>query len=137
MHAWIIAKKRLWFALRACRARRLHRLYCALLLALTAVTAVAVVGGGQQQLITGRAITVPGFRRPTQIEPELGVVSWTISAHDIVDSAREIIQALEGVIFEAIRQNGSRVVMRWRSRDRVVPLYPLHKPIQGRNTPLS
>lgn len=42
-------------------------------------------------------------------------------------SGREIIQALERMGFEAVRQSGSHVVMRCGSRGCVVPL---HKPVK-------
>jgi predicted RNA binding protein YcfA (HicA-like mRNA interferase family) len=42
-------------------------------------------------------------------------------------SGREIIRALERMGFEAVRQNGSHVVMRRGSRGCVVPL---HKPVK-------
>jgi predicted RNA binding protein YcfA (HicA-like mRNA interferase family) len=42
-------------------------------------------------------------------------------------SGREIIRALERLGFEAVRQNGSHVVMRCGSRGCVVPL---HKPVK-------
>jgi predicted RNA binding protein YcfA (HicA-like mRNA interferase family) len=42
-------------------------------------------------------------------------------------AGREIIRALERLGFEAVRQNGSHVVMRCGSRGCVVPLHKLVK----------